>query len=68
MVHSAGGAGYYNQLRWTVEIERGGIRSTFKDRCATDRIRPGDRVTLTITQTDVGYFDVRLDAGTDFSC
>ena len=64
------GAGYVNRVTTTVVVERGGHRYTYGDdhHCGTDLIRPGDHVTISITQTDVGYYDASLEAGAGYSC
>ncbi|MDQ1687880.1 MAG: hypothetical protein QOK42_855 [Frankiaceae bacterium] len=64
------GAGYVNRVSTSVTVLHNGVARTYgTDKpCGTALIHAGDRVTLTIKQTDVGYLDTGLDAGRGYSC
>lgn len=66
------GAGYVNNTEALVTVQHAGKATQYdgngSETCGYDIIEPGDLVTVTVKQTDVGSFDFTLGAGADYHC
>lgn len=72
MSRSGVGVGYVNRSEALVTVVHDGTTTQYDGNgsptCGYDIIEPGDLVTVTVKQTDVGSFDFTLGAGADYHC
>ncbi|HVE75129.1 MAG TPA: hypothetical protein VNA30_08625 [Mycobacteriales bacterium] len=72
------GAGYVNRAKAFVDVTRNGRTTRYGGdasgrlsgnvQCGTDVVQPGDLVTVTVGQTEVGYLDLEIGAGAGYRC